>query len=506
MNKKIFKILSIAAGIAFTSACNKKLDVVPEGTPTVAFFWKTDKDVIAGINACYQPFDDENFYGRGYFWFIDASDDMIVGRSKAEGEYIKNFNPSFIGGSYTEGQWDLRFNVIKRANDVLRNAPAIQMDQALKNRYLGEAYFLSGLMYFQLAYNYADDRAGIPIASKYNPTQGQVVPRAKNVTENYDSVIVDLKNAARLLPYFDSYTTDQYGHAHKTAAFAYLAKTYLYKKDYANAEAYADSVILSGKHELLKQFADVFTISNNWSKEYIWSAYSTAAGKSGWGSILPGVMLENTGWGKYNGWGYYTPTRELYEEYEAADGRREATILKPGDKVKYFGDTIVYQSSNSNSGYQFRKYMEPFGYSNPIGIYLSPNGDHPATALNPPLMRFAEVLLIKAEARIMQGKNADNEINAVRKRAGIGPKTNATLADLKHERRCELAGEWADRHRDLVRWGDAKNAYARPLHGVDPTKVVWPARNFDPAIHHVWPVPQRVIDASGGTYKQNSGW
>ncbi|MCW3466906.1 RagB/SusD family nutrient uptake outer membrane protein [Chitinophaga nivalis] len=500
--RKIINTLALIATVAATSSCNKKLDVIQEGTPTVADFWQTEKSIVKGLNAAYQPFDDENFYGRGCFWFIDACDDMIVGRGKPEAEYIKNFDRSFIGGSYTEGQWDLRYNVIKRANDILRYAPAIPMSTENRNRYMGEAYFLSGLMYYQLAYNYGDENAGVPIVDKYNPTPGVTLPRAQNVNVNYDSVIVDLKKAASLLPYFGTYKKEDFGHAHKTAAFAYLAKTYLFKKDYANAERFADSVILSGKHRLLDNFSDVFTVANNWTDEYIWSAYSTAAGAGGWGSILPGVMLENTGWGKYNGWGYYTPTKELYDEYETGDLRREATILKPGDEFKYFGEMRTYKSNNSLSGYQFRKYMEPFGYSNPIGTYLSPSGDHPTTALNPPLMRYAEVLLIKAEAALMQGKNADNEINAIRKRAGLKPVTNATMVNLKHERRCELAGEWADRHRDLVRWGDAQAAYAKPLHGVTGAEV-WPARDFNPKKHHVWPVPQRVIDASGGLYKQS---
>ncbi|MBV8251728.1 MAG: RagB/SusD family nutrient uptake outer membrane protein [Chitinophaga sp.] len=503
--KKTIYAFSILAGLSFT-ACNKKLDVVPEGSPSLGNFWQTSQDATSGVNAMYEQFDDENFYGRGCFWFIDASDDMVVGRGKPEAENIKNFNSSFIGGSYTDGQWSLRYIVIKRANDVLRNVPNIKMNDDLKRRYLGEAYFLSGLMYYQLAYNYGNDQAGVPIVSKYSPTPGAVVPRAANVNVNYDSIITDLKRAASLLPNFDTYKPADYGHAHRTAALAYLAKTYLYKKDYANAESYADSVILSGKHALLPNFADVFTIANNWTSEYIWSAYSTAAGTSGWGSILPGVMLELTGWGKYNGWGYYMPTRELVDEYEPGDLRKAATILQPGDQFKYFGDTRTYSSTNSNSGYQFRKYMEPFGYANPVGTYLSPNGDHPTTALNPPLLRYAEVILIKAEAKLMQGKNADAEINLIRQRAGLAPITGATMTNLKHERRMELAGEWADRHRDLVRWGDAQAAYAKPLHGYDPTKVIWPARNFNPAVHNVWPVPQREIDASGGKIQQNQGW
>ena len=133
------------------------------------------------------------------------------------------------------------------------------------------------------------------------------------------------------------------------------------------------------------------------------------------------------------------------------------------------------------------------------------HGDHPTTDLNLPLLRYAEVILIKAEARLMQGRNADAAINMIRHRAGLDDVTNADMDELKKQRRCELAGEWANRHKDLVRWGDAQAAYRQPLHGYNGSEV-WPARNFDPAVHHVWPVPQSEIDNSGGVVKQNTGW
>ncbi|PUZ26265.1 RagB/SusD family nutrient uptake outer membrane protein [Chitinophaga parva] len=503
--KKYTIIASLLAATTLLGACNKQLDITPQGSPTSTNFWKTQNDAISGANAMYDQFDNEDFYGRGFFWFINASDDMVTGRVKAEGDNIKNFNSSFIGGSYTEGQWKMRYIVIKRANDVIKNVPNIQMDETLKKRILGEAYFLEGLMYFQLASNYGNDKAGVPIIDRNSTATGVVTPRAKNVAENYAYIAQELKLAAANLPYFDTYAKEDWGRPHKTAAYAFLSKMYLYAKDYPNAAAYADSVILSGKHHLLDNFADVFKIANNWSAEYIWSVTSNGSTQNGYGSILPGVMLENKGWGLYNGWGYYMPTMELYKAYEAGDKRREATILKPGDSLTYFGKRIAYQSVNSLSGFQFNKYMEPFSYANPIGTIISSNGDHPATNLNVPLIRYAEVLLIKAEAMIMQGKNGDAEINLVRKRAGLPPVTNAGMDELKKQRRCELAGEFADRHRDLVRWGDAQAAYALPLHGAK-NEVVWPARTFKPDVHNVWPVPQQEIDNSHGVITQNQGW
>lgn len=503
--KKIFNNIIIGCmAVTVLNSCDKKLDIEPEGSPVTGNFWKTSSDAVSGSNALYDQFDGEEFYGRGFMWYINASDDMVTGRSNAKAENVKNFNSATSGVSYLTDQWKMRYIVIKRANDIILHVPGINMDATLKNRILGEAYFLRGLMYFQLSYNYGNDNAGVPIVTE-STTNVAGVLRAASVSENYKLVESDFKTAASLLPYFDTYKAADYGRAHKTAAWAYLSKMYLYTKSWANAELYADSVIKSGKHALLNNFADVFTIANNWTKEYIWSALSTPKGTGGWGSILPGVMLENKGWGLYNGWGYYTPTKELYDAYETGDKRREATILKPGDTFRFFGKDTVYGSANSLSGYQFRKYMEPFSYASPIGSYISPNGDHPTTALNPPLIRYAEVLLIKAEAELMQGKNADVEINAIRNRAGLTSVTGASIAELKKQRRCEFAGEWADRHRDLVRWGDAQAVYAQPLHGYSGA-VIWPARTFNPAVHNVWPVPSNEIANSGGVIKQSTGW
>ncbi|QES89826.1 RagB/SusD family nutrient uptake outer membrane protein [Rhizosphaericola mali] len=507
MNLFKLKYLNLFIGGAFLlSSCSKQLDVTPQVTPTETSFWKSEADALKGVNAMYDQFDGEEFYGRGFMWYINASDDMVTGRSNATADNIKNFASTVPNASYLNDQWSMRYTVIKRANDVIRNVPRIGFsDETLKNRYIGEAYFLRALMYFQLTYNYGNDKAGVPIVRESDSLATAAIPRAASAAVNYAMIDSDFVKAAALLPYFDTYSSEDYGRPHKTAAWSYLSKSFLYQKDWAHAENYADSVILSGKHALLANFADVFTTANNWTSEYIWSAYSSGSVTGGWGSILPGIMLENKGWGKYNGWGYFMPTKELYDTYEDGDTRRAATILKPGDIFQFWGVSTVYSSDNSTSGYQFNKYMEPFSHSNPTGTYVSTNGDHPTTSLNPPLLRYAEIILIKAEAMLMQGQNADKYINMIRARAGLKDVVNADISVLKHERRCEFAGEWADRHRDLVRWGDAKAAYALPLHGVTGT-VIWPARNYDADIDNVWPVPQSEITTTGGVITQNSGW
>ncbi|MEI2275160.1 RagB/SusD family nutrient uptake outer membrane protein [Sphingobacterium sp. ML3W] len=509
-----FALLLGSVGMSFQS-CTNKLDILPEGAPSKASFWKTKEDAIKGANGLYYLYDEEDFYGRGFAWFLNASDDMVTGRNNAQAENIRTFNGNYIGGGYTESQWQMRYAIIKQANDILRYVPSISMDEALKKRILGEANFNAGYMYFQLAVNYADERAGVPIVTVENMDNEKATPRAANIEENYRHIEKLLKEAADQLPFFNELEEADYGRAHKVAAWAVLSKMYLYKKDYKNAILYADMVINQGKRGLAPTFKDVFKAANNWGPEYIWSVTSTAAGTDGWGSILPGVMLTNGAWGFYNGWGYYMPTKELYDSYEAGDERREATILKPGDKFVFFGKERIFEpASSATCDMQFNKYMEPFSHTDPVKTgHVSPNGNHMATDLNVPLIRFAEILLIKAEASIMlNGSGAgDKELNMIRKRANLLEKTGMTLTDLKRERRNELAGEFSDRHRDLVRWGDAEATYAKPLHTYamkngSGMPVEFAGRKFDPKTHHVWAVPRREVDNSAGLIKQNQGW
>ncbi|HEY4786750.1 MAG TPA: RagB/SusD family nutrient uptake outer membrane protein [Bacteroidales bacterium] len=519
MKNKIFPIICASLLLFVVSCKNDFLQYTQSGAASTDNFWKTESDAKLAANGLYSFLTNDDIVGRGFMWYIDACDDMVVGRDKAQAVNMKNFVDAG-SNSYTSLNWPTMYQIIKRANDIIIHVPQMDISQDVKNSVLGQAYFFRAWAYMWLASRYGDQRAGLPIVE---PTlsvniDSLDIPRAKNVSVNYLYCINDWKKAASLLPYFDELGTADYGRPHKTACWAYIAKAYLYNAEwdassYAHVVDYADSVIESGKHALLANYGDVFKIANNWSKEYIWSFVSNNIA----GSITPSVFLENKGWGKYNGWGYWHATLELYNEFEANDPRREVTILKYGDKFVYFGDTMRYWSTNNRTGFQFNKFMDPFRDSDPVGHnIINPNGDEPTTTLNVPLIRYAEVLLFKAEGLIMQGKNGDEPLNEVRARVGLPPKTNATMDDLKHERRVELAGEWADRHYDLVRWHDAEKVYAQPLHGQIHTDLtnpdspytiqeVWPVRKFDPVINHVWPIPPAEIQASK-VLKQNEGY
>jgi len=522
---------TILAGLMLGSCKKDWVDTKPSGTPSAAYQWSGTDMVTKSIAALYVPLRYESTWGRNLFWMQNASDDLIVGRSKADAENIKNF---ICTGreDYMAGGWSDLYMMLNKANMAIAGLPtATDISDDLRNRGLGEAYFIRGFAHFWIAYLWGHKDQGVPYDGVENAEFGfRIPPQLPSVTDNYAIIAGDFQKAAELLPLFDTYGAADQGRAHKAAALGYLVKTYAYWAQYDNSKwtlvpELCDRIknecgraLITGKPTSLQNYQSVFTIANNWSSEYIWSVTSGTQG----GSEFVGVVLENKGWGVYNGWGYFQPTEELYEEYEANDPRREATILKFGDDFTYFGEKRSYYSTNSLSGFQINKYMEPYTYGSDsksgTNLMINQNGDYPTTMLNLSLMRYAEILLFKAEALIQQGKSGEAAapLNEVRARVGLAPIASPTMKDLKHERRCELACEWTDRFADLKRWGDVDKINA-PLHGrihsnkTDPAssytiQTVWPARNFSAAKHMAWPISPDVIASSNNEYKQTPGW
>ncbi|MBK1438849.1 RagB/SusD family nutrient uptake outer membrane protein [Parapedobacter sp. ISTM3] len=520
--KKIIinKVIGAALIVLAAQACSESFtDLTPKGSVTSGNYWSTESDAVSAANGLYEHWRDDNMFGRGLFWFVNASDDMVTGRtdagSAAARDFVATGNESRINSMYKKF-----YQIIQRANSILVNVPDMTINEEVKRRVLGEAYFMRAYAYFYLTQYYGDHRAGLPIVTEANMNEARFT-RPAHVSENYQQMEQDLLTAAELLPLVTAYGANDLGRAHRDAAYAYLAKMYLHWARYdaskwAEVVRYCDMVTSSGSGRALintgnpqEDFASVFYVENNFSPEYIFSVVSNNVR----GCILPAVLFENTGYGLYNGWGYFHPTLELYNHFEEGDYRKKATILEFGDTFTLFGEERQYYSSNSWTGFQFNKYMQPFRF--PQEVHLNPNGDYPTSNLNVPLVRYADILLMKAEALIMQNQNADAPINQIRNRAGLPSITGATLADLKRERRSEFAAEYTDRHVDLVRWGDAQEAYSKPATGRQhanrdnpnsPYTVteVWPARNFNPAIHHVWPIPPADITNSG--ISQNEGW
>ncbi len=306
---KIKNYLAISLAILMQGCTDEFMDLTPLGGATSGNYWQTAEDAVAYSNVLYYYMPNEEYFSRGFMWYINASDDMITGRPNANADAAVYFT---LGGneSYYRNSYEGSYRTIGKANDILENVPGMDIDENLKNRVLGEAYFMRAFSYFWVAHTYGDNGAngGVPIVTvenKYDLT----FPRAASVIDNYQLIVDDLQKAADLLPLFTSYGDSDKGRAHKDAALAYAAKTYMYWAQYdstkwAKVIEYCDKLTNSGSGRGLlntgnpaEDFANVFTEEQDFGTEYIWSVISGTQS----GSKLPGIMLENKGWGAYNG-------------------------------------------------------------------------------------------------------------------------------------------------------------------------------------------------------------
>ena len=550
MKKIIAAIAVVTMGLS-ASSCADFLDVQPEGNPNQGGYFQTDKEAEDAIGAVYWIFDKEETWGRNLFWEQGCGDDMVCNQSRW---------PSLMNFQYTGDEspltdnWEKMTEYSARANWVVAGLKAKGVDKltAVETRTLGEALFMRAFLHFHIAYRYGRADNGCPFIRyedypNYTETMLSTIPSQQaTVMDNYKLIEDDLKEAAGYLPFFETYGAEDQGRAHKVAAWALQVKLYAYwayhdKTKWELIPDLVDKIEKEGNRALLGDFADVFKMANNYSSEYIWSA--TGTGRKEGGPRFPGVCLVNKGWGIFNGWGSLKPSRSLWEEYEEGDTRRDISVYSYGMTIKYFGAEQPFTDPAGDkivSGFMFAKYMEPYTYgqrvldeegnvdasktvlSNP---YVSTNGNDMTTDLNIPLIRFAEMVLFKAEALIEMGEGgkAAIELNRLTQRCGLGqPYATATMEDLMHERRCELAGEFTDRFMDLKRWKQydklEQQQYDRvpvdPSKAYDPDtnpwaekQVIWPVggieRKFEPEFDLVFPYPPLEVTKANGKLKQN---
>jgi hypothetical protein len=553
--KQIYKTGIGLLAVLFMCGCDDFLQHTPYGAPTSDNFWETEADVKSALDAFYDYINYEGVCGRGIFYYENCSDDMFTGRPQAPSDAYtcENFTMGAVNNLDVNDTWPVMYRMINKANNILRYVPGMDIPEALKNNALGQARFFRAYAYLWLAPWYGDngpDNGGIPIVTEETPMDDIDVPRPPTILDNYNMIIADMLEAAKRLPLLSQMDESDYGRPYKTAAWAFAARAALYAAQYQDnskatekysSTAYYEKVIdlcdsiinLTGadKRELhyaatgssRSNFADLFRWENNFSKEYIYSILGNETA----GPKFHGMFFHANGWGYYNTWGYFMPTLDLYNAYESEGDvqRREATILAPGEHIQFIGHDIQWcvnpKEMYSESAMTTRKFMSVFEDADCVGKYVNVSGNNQSNRLAVHIMRYVDILLMKAEALIWKNGEGNAEakalINQVRKRAGLPENSSATKDALKKERRLELAFEFfPSRHIDLVRWGDAQATYARPTEGwqvtvstggeISKTVVtVRQSRNFDPGKHHVFPIPDEEVRESKNL-KQNKGY
>lgn len=493
---------------ALVSCSDGFLDVAVQGGVTTKTDPKLAQKLVTGV---YNSLMQGDSWGNGDvhgFAFITAtniiSDDASKGSTVADQAAVVGVIDNFTVTStnkFCESLWSGHYNSIGAANQALAALADAAIPDNEKVRLIAEVKFLRGYLYFNLVRMFG----GVPLVYRVpkNAQDANTDPvfqtrATKEVT--YDSIVKDLTYAAENLPLKSN---AQVGHATKGAAQAMLAKVYMYRQDWEKVFELTEEVINSTEYSLVDDYATIWRQEGDNSVESIFEIQTGEFNNANFGinnyTVCQGVRVGGLGGWNDLGWGFNNPTLSLINAYEPGDLRRNATIIFIDNSGSHAGtrlwDGYRVPSADSvqNLYYNYKAYASSSDeeYSNPLDKDLPKNIK---------IMRYAEVLLMNAEAALHVGMgDPDARINELRDRANLTPKSGVTQDDIWQERRVELAMEH-DRFWDLVRQGEiVPGRTTAVMHAAGKT-------NFTEGTHELLPIPNSQILLSGGRLTQNFGY
>lgn len=506
------------------SSCSKILDTTPQDFVSPVNYYNTESELESALAGVYDRLGDNRVYAQGMACYMVFSDEFFM---KSQ---ISGMNANIVDASTLElnRHWEALYTGIERANMLLDNIDkATQVNEVKRNEIKGQALFLRAYYYFLLV----DEFGPVPLKLKSTKTPEEQPLPGTPIKDIYDRIVADMKQAENLVK-----SVADYGYntrITKTTVQGILSRVYLTMagfplKDvakYAEAKSYAEKVIQSGLHDLAPDFSQIYINHVREvfdTKENLWEVEFKGTGQ---GEIQEGGSI-----GSYNGitcgiieigygYDYVHATAKLYNAYANGDLRKDWTVApfryvttgQTAVKTNWAADQI-YERSNG----KWRREYE---------LVLPRNQN--LTGTNWPLLRYADVLLMFAEAENhINGPStqAYDAINKVRRRgygknilvpdAQADAPTGLAQPDfldlIRSERLRELAFEGIRKH-DLVRWGiypAVMQAQAREYQTNMPTALRDPAiaqaqRVTERAV--LFPIPNSEL-AVNPNIKQNTGW
>ncbi|PKB16467.1 RagB/SusD family nutrient uptake outer membrane protein [Flavobacterium sp. 5] len=462
MKKKLI-ILFFIGGLLSISSCSEDLDLGNPNKLTNESFWKTSADLESGVGTIYNALVDNNNAG---YWEIQSMQlkenrtENFIARNDVPGRYAVATYKNSPSTAETTAIYKTLYIGIFRANQVIHYAPQIQgIDETKREQLVAEASFLRGLNYFCLVTEYGS----VPIFTDIVTNQEDYFKAKSTEAEVWNQVIADFELAATSsLP--ENYPAAYKGRATKNAAIAYLGKTYLYMKNWVKAEEQFTKLVNNegtNGYGLLDDYAQLFDGKHENSKESVFEIqFSKVGGTIIWGGepsqrTRATTMAQECAPGEVGGWFELLPSKTLLDamlQEKTADGefdpRATATLAwnYPGcvyykaDFATKFGANAIWIRKNQN------------WWNNDEGDWKS--------ELNEYAMRYADVLLMLAEAKTMQGNVAEAAplVKRIRDRAKladismVGWNQTQMMDEIMHQRNVEFAREGLHWY-DLRRWG-----------------------------------------------------
>jgi hypothetical protein len=469
------------------------LDVTNPNQQTSGTFWRTEADAVAGVTATYNGLLHNGGYGRWIVFVTDLRSD--IGQVVSPWTDLSNFSKfTFVDKDFEVNRefFQHHYQAIFRANQAIDRIPGIGMDAGLRSRLVAEAKFIRALMYYDLVNLYEN----IPLVI------GEPAPEDRPATATpaatWAAIEADLTAARAVLP--EGYTGGDVGRATKWAATALLAKAHMQQREWALAEPLLREIITSNDFDLMANYGDNFTDAFENNIESIFEVQFGGPGllSAGIRGLNIAKMAGPCGPSFCDG----RPTQWYFDQFMLSrtttngdDPRLDKTIFyeHPGEDV--YGLPFVNPADRRPAGSIFFKKW---------GEYYIKNGDQNwDAAINFRVIRFADILLLQAEAlnELTQTGAAYTHINRVRTRANL-PNLTAGLSQdafrdaVLRERMFELGFE-AQRWNDLRRHNMINKTLLEPR---DPE-----FQFFTPNKSELLPIPQSEVDLNPAI-KQNPGW
>ncbi len=544
---KKYTILSIIfVALTTFSSCSDYITELSPGTQLLEDFFVSGSAADQVVTACYTPAIWE--YNVTYFpeWFIGdvMSDDALKGgqtTNDMETIYDMENWKTIPSNTYVRDHYITPYQGIARCNMAIQyvsNMPVdTTMDIRLKQRFLAEAHFMRAYYYFHLVRIFG----GVPLTLQVeNDAERWEMPRS-SVADVFAQIISDLEIANTGLWLRSEYNPLELGRATKGAAQGLLQKVYLYMASpywhdkylsslnqqelYTQSKNWGDSLILSGEYQLMNDYEFNFTLAGENNQESVfelqfmevsWGDYGEGnGGHNGYtaGSFTQ-ILIRSRSSMIGGGWGFNRPTWNLYNEFELNDLRRDVAILNPDTNLMDNKQEEFYLGTPLLNN-KYAMYRETSDSKAGLGSW----GYHASRGpLNRAYMRYADNLLMQAEACLALGQESDaiHYINLVRARVNLPTvgnysiQVNGVTIDnptteqcLKHERRMELAME-AHRWFDLVRWGKTK-AHMEAYQATESEAARSHMATFVEGKHELLPIPTKERELNS-KLSQNDGY
>lgn len=454
--KNLRTIFVLATILGLASCSDEFLNRPPEDNYSVDTFYKTDDQLIAASNGLYGKvwF---NFHNKAFY----AIGEIASGNGFSYSSDVNTLRELNANGGDEEiaNAWRSCFAVVAQSNALIRTLPeqvGPEVSDKVYDQVMGEAHFMRALAYFYIVRLWGP----VPIIENNLELINKPQVNTNRVEDVYTFIENDLQFAIENLPekmrgsnYADN------GHVSKGSAKSILAKVYLTQNKYPQARAMAEEVINSGEFKLYggaqlpgKSFGDLFLTINDNNEESI-MAFQWTTGVYGVGNGCNTMFAYSSYINESFYGGVFAPSQDLMTIFETGDIRRKETYMLPGDFYPNIttrdgvGFTVPANAEAQVSGAALKKYV--VGKASQVAGTAGSNG---MMANNTYVMRYADVLLIHAEAILGNSSSTSDaqalsSFNAVRNRAGLGNRVAITKNDILHERRVEFAYEgdyWYD--------------------------------------------------------------